>query len=100
MSATTNAAHSPINANVAYSATSVTLFGLSQVAKYRSVFNDTDKDAYVSFGAAAASTSNFTVKLAAGAFFSFPDSAGQVYNNQVTIIGAAAGTGAYRTTQY
>lgn len=97
MSTTNPVPSSPANANVAYSATSVTLFGLSQAAQYRSVFNDTDKPCYISFGAAAASTTNFTVKLAAGTFFAFPT---PVYNNQCTIIWDAAGSGAARTTQY
>jgi hypothetical protein len=90
-------AHSPINAIVGYSATSVTLFGLSQGAQYRSVMNDTDKAAYVYFSASVASTNAFTKKLAAGEFWAFPE---PVYNNQCTIIGEAAGTGSYRTTQY
>lgn len=94
---TAKGAHSPINANVAYSATSVTLFGLSRNISYRSIMNDTDKAAYVYFSASPATTTAFTKKLAAGEFWQFPD---PVYNNQATIIGEAAGTGAYRTTEY
>ena len=88
---------SPVNANVPYSATSVTLFGLNRTVSYRSVMNDTDKAAFVYFSASAASTTAFTKKLAAGEFWAFPE---PVYNNQATIIGEAAGTGAYRTTEY
>lgn len=91
------AAHSPINANIGWSGSSGTLFGLSQNVKYRSIFNDTDKKAYVYFSASAASTSAFTTIVAAGALFVFPE---PVYNNQCTIIGEAGGTGSWRTTQY
>lgn len=96
MTAITPAA-SPTNANVAYSATSVALFGLNRNVKARTVFNDTDKPCYISFGAAAASTTNFTVKLAAATAYTFPT---PTYNNQCTIIWDAAGTGAARTTEY
>lgn len=94
---TAKPSQSPTNANVGWSASSVALFGNSPNAVYRSVYNDTDKAAYISFGAAGASLTNFTKKLAVGEFFAFP---WPTYTNQVTIIGEAAGTGAYRTTQY
>ena len=89
---------SPINATVPYSATSVTLFNLVQNTKYRSVFNNTDKAAYIFFSASAATaTTANTRKLAAGETYVFPE---PVYNNVVTIIGEAAGTGSYNTTEY
>lgn len=97
MSKAPRAAVSPINNNVAYSATSVTLFNLVRDVGFRSVMNDTDKAAYVYFSASAASTTAFTKKLAAGEYWQFPE---PVYNNVCTIIGEAAGTGAYRTTEY
>lgn len=97
MATTPRTGVSPTNANVPYSATSVTLFGLNRGAVYRSVFNDTDKAAFVLFGASAASPTACTKKLAAGEFWAFPE---PIYNNQATIIGEAAGTGAYRTTEY
>lgn len=97
MGTSPRAAVSPVNSNVPYSATSVTLFGLNRAATFRSVMNDTDKIAYVYFSASPASTTAFTKKLAAGEQWTFPE---PVYNNQATIIGEAAGTGAYRTTEY
>lgn len=89
---------SPLNNSVAYSATSVTLFNGVVNVVYRSVFNNTDKDAYIYFsGSAATATTANTKKLTAGETFVFP---APVYNNIVTIIGAAAGTGSYNTTEY
>lgn len=97
MSILPRAAVSPINANVAYSATSVTLFGLNRGAVYRSITNDTDKACYIYLSASPASTTTFTRKLAAGEFWALPE---PVYNNQATIIWEAAGTGAARITEY
>ena len=97
MGTTNPAAHSPTNDNIPWSGSSGTLFGLNQNVKYRSVFNDTDKKAYIYFSASAASASACTKVLAAGEFWSFPE---PVYNNQCTIIGEAGGTGTWRTTTY
>lgn len=83
--------------SVGWSASSVSLFGANSGAKFRSVFNDCDKPCYILFNGTAASATLFTVKLAAGVFFVFPD---PVYNNQVNIIWDAAGTGSARTMQY
>lgn len=98
MSATPRNASSPLNDTVPYSATSVTIFNLVRDVVYRSVFNNTDKDLYLFFSASAATaTTSATTKVAAGATFVFPT---PVYNNVVTGIGAAAGTGSYNTTQF
>ncbi len=95
---TTRLLVSPVNATVAYSSTSVTLFNANRNVTYRSVVNNTDKDAYMFFSASAATaTTSCTKKLTAGETFVFPT---PVYNNIVTIIGAAAGSGSYNTTEY
>lgn len=95
---TTRGLVSPINATVAYSASSVTLFNANRNVTYRSVVNNTDKTAYMYFSASAATaTTANTVVLTAGQTFVFPT---PVYNNIVTIIGAAAGSGSYNTTEY
>ena len=95
---TTRGLVSPVNATVPYSATSVTLFNGNRNVTYRSVINNTDKDAYIFFSAnAATATTACTKKLTAGETFVFPT---PVYNNIVTVIGAAAGSGSYNTTEY
>lgn len=83
--------------SVAYSATSVSLFGNTPASVFRSVFNDCDKPCYILFNGVAASATLFTVKLAAATFFVFPF---PLYTQQVNIIWDAAGTGAARTTEY
>lgn len=89
---------SPINNSVAYSASSQTLFNLVNNVTYRSVYNNTDKAAYIYFSASAATaTTANTRKLAIGETYVFPS---PVYNNVVTIIGEAAGSGSYNTTEY
>ena len=95
---TIRTAVSPINATVAYSATSVTLFSLVRNSTFRSVTNNTDKKLYIFFSASAATTTTAnTVIVAAGTTFVFPT---PVYNNVVTAIGEAAGTGSWNTTEY
>lgn len=89
---------SPINNSVAYSASSVTLFNLVRGVTYRSVTNNTDKKLYIFFSASAATvTTACTRILAAGETYDFPT---PVYNNVVTAIGEAAGTGSWNTTEY
>lgn len=89
---------SPVNATVAYSATSVTLFNLVRGSRYRSVVNNTDKKLYIYFSASAATVTTANTKiLAAGETFVFPS---PIYNNVVTGIGEAAGTGSWNTTEY
>lgn len=58
-------------ANVASSATSVTLFAANASARGRTVFNDSTQPLYLKFGATASATS-FTVKIAAGGYYEFP----------------------------
>lgn len=83
--------------SVAWSATSVSLFGNTPASVYRSVYNDCDKPCYILFNGTPASATLFTIKLAAGAFWQFPT---PLYTQQVNIIWDAAGTGAARTTEY
>lgn len=92
------AAVSPINNTVPYSASSVTLFNLVRGATFRSVTNATDKKLYIYFSASAATvTTAHTRVLAAGETYDFPT---PVYNNVVTAIGEAAGTGSWNITEY
>lgn len=89
---------SPINNPVSYSATSVTLFNLVRGTRFRSVVNNTDKKLYIFFSASAATTTTSNTRiLAAGETYQFP---APVYNNVVTAIGEAAGTGSWNTTEY
>lgn len=89
---------SPINATVAYSATSTTLFNANAKVTYRSVVNNTDKKLYIFFSASAATTTTANTRiLASGETYQFPT---PVYNNIVTAIGEAAGTGSWNTTEY
>jgi hypothetical protein len=83
--------------SVAYSATSVSLFGNTPASVYRSVVNDATVPCYVLFNGTAASATLFTKKLAAGEFWQFPL---PLYTQQVNIIWDAAGSGAARTTEY
>lgn len=68
---TTLGAQTPTLANVASSTSSVALFAAVGSINGRSIFNDSTANLFVAFGSAAASTTNFTVKLAAGAFYEF-----------------------------
>lgn len=58
-------------ANVASSASTVALFAANSGAKGRSVWNDSTQVLYLKYGTTA-STSSYTVQLAAGAYFEFP----------------------------
>jgi hypothetical protein len=98
MTANIAGAVSPINATVAYSATSVSLFSLVRTSKYRSVVNNTDKKLYIFFSASAATTTTSNTRiLASGETYQFPT---PIYNNVVTAIGEAGGTGSWNTTEY
>ena len=89
---------SPIVASVPYSASSVTLFNLVRGVTRRIVVNNTDKKLYIFFSASAATvTTANSVIVAAGATYEFET---PVYNNVVTAIGEAAGTGSWNTTEY
>jgi hypothetical protein len=58
-------------ANVASSATNVTLFAAIGSVKGRAIWNDSTSVLYVKYGATA-STTSYTVQLAAGAYYEFP----------------------------
>lgn len=91
----TTAPQSATLANVASSATNVTLFAASGSVKGRAVYNDSTAVLYLKFGATATSSS-YTVQLAAGAYYEFPQ---PCYGGLVDGIWAAA-NGAARTTQW
>jgi hypothetical protein len=69
-------------ANVASSATSVTIFAAVDKALGRTVYNDSTAVLYLAFTSSAASTSAYTVQIAAGGYYEFP---------QVTYSGAVTG---------
>jgi hypothetical protein len=81
-------------ANVASSATNVTLFAANAAAKGRMVHNDSTAVLYVKFGATATSSS-YTVKMAADSYYEFPE---PVYTGIVDGIWASA-NGAARCTE-
>lgn len=82
-------------ANVASSASSVTIFAANAAAKGRTVYNDSTAVLYLKFGTTA-STTSYTVQLAAGDYFEFPQ---PLYGGAVDGIWAAA-NGAARTTEW
>jgi hypothetical protein len=59
-------------ANVASSATSTTIFAATALARGRTVYNDSTAVLYLALDGSVASNSNYTVQLAAGAYFEFP----------------------------
>lgn len=85
----------PTTANVASSASNVTLFSSASDANGRCVYNDSTAVLYVKFGATA-STTSYTVQIAAGGFYEFPQ---PVYAGQVDGIWASA-NGAARVTSW
>ncbi len=72
-------------ANVASSASSVTLFSPSQAAG-RYVFNDSSAVLYIKYGTTASATS-YTVQVAAGGFYEFPQ---PLYKGRVDALWASA----------
>lgn len=80
-------------ANVASSASNVTLFTANATANARTIYNDSTAVLYVKFGATA-SNSSYTVQLAAGQYYEFPQ---PFYAGQVDGIWASA-NGNARTT--
>ncbi len=80
-------------ANVASSASNVTLFTANAAANARTIYNDSTAVLYVKFGATA-SASSYTVQLAAGQYYEFPQ---PLYAGQVDGIWASA-NGNARTT--
>lgn len=61
----------PVTANVASSATSVTVFAATGQASGRTVFNDSTAVLYLKFGTTASATS-YTVQMLAGDYYEFP----------------------------
>ncbi len=82
-------------ANVASSASSVALFADAGPVNGRAIFNDSTAVLYVKFGATA-SSSSYTVQIAAGGYFEFPV---PVYAGEVDGIWASA-NGNARTTAW
>lgn len=80
--------------NVARSDTSVEILAAAERHGFF-VYNDSNADLYLRFGAGAASTTAFSVKLVAGAFYEGPYS----YDGAVQGIWASAGGGAARVTE-
>jgi hypothetical protein len=81
-------------ANVASSATNVTLFASNAAAKGRMIHNDSTAVLYVKFGATATSSS-YTVKMASDSYYEFPE---PVYTGIVDGIWASA-NGSARCTE-
>jgi hypothetical protein len=81
-------------ANVAGSATSVTLFASNAAARSRIIHNDSTAALYVKFGATA-STTSYTVRMDADAYYEFP---APLYTGVVDGIWASA-AGSARTTE-
>lgn len=84
-------------ANVASSATSVTLFAANVNAQARTIFNDSSAILYVKFSQdlSAASSTSFVVQIAAGGYYEFPQ---PLYDGAVTGIWASA-NGNARTSE-
>lgn len=80
-------------ANVASSASNVTLFSAS-VANGRTVYNDSTAVLYLKYGATA-STSSYTVQIASQGYYEFPQ---PCYNGQVDGIWASANGNARLTS--
>jgi hypothetical protein len=85
---------SPTLANVSGSATSVTVFASNANARGRMVHNDSTAALYLKFGATA-STTSYTVRLDADAYYEFPS---PLYTGVVDGIWATA-AGSARTTE-
>ncbi len=83
------------SANVASSATSVTLFNANGGANFRALFNDSTATLYLKFGATA-STSSYTVQVLTNTYYEFPI---PLYRGKVDGIWASA-NGSARTTEY
>jgi len=82
-------------ASVASSASSGTIFAATGKASARTVFNDSTAVLYLAFTSSAASTSNYTVQIAAGGYYEFPQ---PVYSGAVTGIWASANGNARLTS--
>jgi hypothetical protein len=82
-------------ASVAASASNVNIFAANEGAIGRTVFNDSTATLYLKMGATA-STTSYTVQIAAGGYYEFPTPA---YSGQVDGIWTAA-NGNARTTEF
>lgn len=85
-------------ANVSGSASSVTLQAANPARKAWCVVNDSTAVLYLKHGATA-STTSYTVKLAAGDFYELPVTEGRTYQGIIDGIWASA-TGSARCTEY
>jgi len=85
----------PTLANVASSASSVTLFAATALARMRTIFNDSTQVLYVAMDGSVASTSNYTVQIAGGGYYEFPQPA---VSGKVTGIWASANGNARLTS--
>jgi hypothetical protein len=81
-------------ANVASSATNVTLFAAASSTNARTIYNDSTAVLYVKFGATA-TTGSYTVQIAAGGYYEFPQ---PLYAGQVDGIWASANGNARLTS--
>lgn len=81
--------------NVASSASAVTILAANTSRRGAMVFNDADKALYLKFGASA-STTSFTVKIAAGGYYELPSPA---YQGAMSGIWEADPTGSARVTE-
>jgi uncharacterized iron-regulated membrane protein len=84
-------------ANVASSASSVTVLATNNGAAGRAIFNDSSANLFLAFTATAASVTAFSVKLAAGASYEFQQP--NPYTGQVNGIWDAA-NGFARCTEW
>lgn len=82
-------------ASVNSSASNVTVFAAQPTASGRTIYNDSTAVLYLKFGATA-STTSYTVQLAAGQYYEFPQ---PLYAGQVDGIWASA-NGAARVTSW
>ena len=86
---------SPTLANVASSGSSVTIFAATAKALGRTIYNDSTQVLYLALDGSVASSSNYTVQLAAGAYYEF---AQPVVSGKVTGIWASANGNARLTS--
>lgn len=82
-------------ANVASSATNVTVFAADSDANARTIFNDSTAVLYLKFGVTA-STTSYTVQINSNSYYEFPQ---PTYAGQVDGIWASA-NGNARTTRW
>lgn len=83
--------------SVTSSATDVRIFAANGRAGGRTVFNESTAILYLAFGSTAASATDYTVQVAAGAYYEFPPS--RFYGGEVRGIWAVA-NGFARCTEW